>query len=387
LKYSYALFSNCVVVLSFLSAYVSSLARAETGVTSEKIILGSSLPLTGNLSLDGVQRKNAMDALAKYVNSRGGVHGRKIAFEYLDDKFDAHISEANTKKLIEEKKVFALLNYVGTAASNAALALIKSNNVPLFGSITGADSLRTPVVKQVFVVRPSGKDEADQMVQYIVDELHLKDVALFSRKEFTGQSQRSPAYQALNLRGIRPVAVGEFIDHDPADVPEAFKTIVNSNAKAVILLAAGWVNEKLMAYANSRGYKPVFVASSQTDAQIAIEHIGKIADGLLTTAGYPSETSDLPIVNEFRSAMTDAGFKDSQINSMSLEAYVNGAILIEAISRVGKDLTRERLFKIFESMNDQDFKGLQLNFSPTNHQALKKVYLTKVTAGKIEKIR
>jgi ABC-type branched-subunit amino acid transport system substrate-binding protein len=128
----------------------------------------------------------------------------------------------------------------------------------------------------------------------------------------------------------------------------------------------------------------LFIASSQTDPQTVIAGIGKSAEGLVTASGYPSLSADLPIALEFKKVMTEAGYQGAQINSMAFEAYVNAVIFFEALSRTGKDLTREAVFKKLETMNDANFKGLDLKFSPKNHQALSKVYLQKVSAGKVE---
>jgi branched-chain amino acid transport system substrate-binding protein len=48
----------------------------------------------------------------------------------------------------------------------------------------------------------------------------------------------------------------------------------------------------------------------------------------------------------------------------------------------GKDLTREKLFMALESMRDFDLGGLKVNYSSSDHEAFKKVWLMQIKNGK-----
>src|SRR5512144_2909181 len=54
------------------------------------------------------------DAYFKYVNARGGVNGRKIEYTYLDDAYNQANTIQQTRKLVQEDKVFAIYNSLGT---------------------------------------------------------------------------------------------------------------------------------------------------------------------------------------------------------------------------------------------------------------------------------
>jgi hypothetical protein len=69
------------------------------------------------------------------VNARGGVNGRKIVLKTLDDGYEPPNAVANTKKLINEERVFALFGYVGTPTSNASMPIFTEARVPFFGPV------------------------------------------------------------------------------------------------------------------------------------------------------------------------------------------------------------------------------------------------------------
>jgi len=90
---------------------------ATPGVTPHEILIGSSLALGGHASFLGTQYMHGARCLIEEINSEGGIHHRKIRVIAYDDGYDPPRCVANTKRLIEKDKVFALFCYVGTPTS------------------------------------------------------------------------------------------------------------------------------------------------------------------------------------------------------------------------------------------------------------------------------
>ena len=85
----------------------------------------------------GTQMRDGALAYFDYVNSQGGVNGRKIVLKSVDDRYEPDGAVAATKKLIEEDKVFALFGYVGTPTYNAAAAHHQGSASPAGGRVHG----------------------------------------------------------------------------------------------------------------------------------------------------------------------------------------------------------------------------------------------------------
>src|SRR5258706_5988734 len=146
-------------IISSLAAVLPLAASAEVGVTNDRIVLGQSVALTGPAAELGIQMRNGLMAYFNYINAQGGVHGRKIELVSLDDQYEGKITVPNTKKLIEEHKVFALIGYVGTPTSVPAVAVFIVAKVPFFVPFTRAESLRAPFNRHIFHLRASCSDE------------------------------------------------------------------------------------------------------------------------------------------------------------------------------------------------------------------------------------
>jgi ABC-type branched-subunit amino acid transport system substrate-binding protein len=102
-------FGLIVLIALFLAVAVNDV-NAEVGVTDNSILVGCSNSFSGPLVYPGTQLvNNGLEAYIGYINARGGVNGRKILTQYYDDGYKPQNAVGNTKRLVEQDKVFAIL--------------------------------------------------------------------------------------------------------------------------------------------------------------------------------------------------------------------------------------------------------------------------------------
>jgi branched-chain amino acid transport system substrate-binding protein len=97
-----------VLVLFLLTAQFS---HAESGISPTTITIEMSSPFSGPTGAYGSEMRDAINTIIDDTNREGGIYGRKIELVTMDDGYETERAVANTKKLIEEKKVFALVGY------------------------------------------------------------------------------------------------------------------------------------------------------------------------------------------------------------------------------------------------------------------------------------
>ncbi|GIR35236.1 MAG: hypothetical protein CM15mP49_06210 [Actinomycetota bacterium] len=100
------------------------------GVTDDKILFGSSQPMTGNLAALGEQAVLAMEVTRDRINEGGGIYGRMIEFIVQDDAYNPEKTVANAQYFIEQENVFAIWASIGSATLKAALPLHDESNTP-----------------------------------------------------------------------------------------------------------------------------------------------------------------------------------------------------------------------------------------------------------------
>ena len=138
----------------------------------------------------------------------GGVNGRKIVLKTLDDGYEPPRAVENTKKLINDEKVFALFGYVGTPTSNAVAAdLHRGARCRSSAPFTGAESLRAPFNRYIFNVRASYFDETEAIVQHLT-AMSVNKIAVFYQNDAYGQAGLAGVERALKKRNMEIVREG-----------------------------------------------------------------------------------------------------------------------------------------------------------------------------------
>ncbi|MBV8423929.1 MAG: ABC transporter substrate-binding protein, partial [Candidatus Eremiobacteraeota bacterium] len=118
-----------IVALS-VAATLPATGQSVPGVTSTQILLGGVHPYSGPASAYSSIGKGAK-AYFDYINdTKGGVYGRKIVYKDLDDGYNPPQSLQLTKQLVEQDKVFAMFNPLGTPVNTVLRPYLNENKVP-----------------------------------------------------------------------------------------------------------------------------------------------------------------------------------------------------------------------------------------------------------------
>jgi len=364
------LLAACLFGLAILAPATSS---GETGVTPNAVILGQSVALTGPAAALGNDMRMGAKIYFDYVNAKGGVFGRKIELRTLDDGYEPARTVPNTKKLIEEEKVFALFGYVGTPTSAAALPVFTRARVPFFGPFTGAELLRDPFNPYIFNVRASYYDETEKIVEQLVST-GAKNIAVFYQNDAYGQAGLKGVERAMTRRNLKITATGT-VQRNTIDVAAATKTIRAAQPDAVVMISAYKSCGEFIRQMKKAGSAAQFYNVSFVGSQALADNLEKDGVGVAISQVMPFPWgASVPVVKEYQQLMRKAGQKDFTFTSV--EGYVAAKIFVEGLRRSGKDLNREKFITALESMGDVDVGGYFVGFSPNNHNGSKYVDLT-----------
>ncbi|HZR67695.1 MAG TPA: ABC transporter substrate-binding protein [Burkholderiales bacterium] len=345
------------------------------GVTPTTILLGQSAAFSGPAAQLGIQMNIGTKAYLDSVNAKGGVHGRKIELKTRDDKYEANLAVENTKKLIEEDKVFALISYVGTPTTGAAMPIFTQAKVPLVGPFTGAEVLRTPVNRYIFNVRASYYDETEKIVEQLVSTGN-KNIAVFYQDDAYGQAGLKGVEIAMTKRGLKISALGK-VERNTTKVQDAVKSIDAVKPDAVIMISAytsiaEFVREMRAAGSVAQFHNVSFVGSKALSDALKDEGYGVAISQVVPFPWSPA----VPIVKEYQHVLKQTGNTD--YNFSSLEGFIVAKVMVEGLKRAGRDLTREKLVTALESMNSVDLGGFNVSFSPASHSGSQYVDLTMI---------
>lgn len=355
------------------------------GITHDEILIGSSLALGGHASFLGTQYMHGAMCLIKKINSEGGIHHRKIRVIAYDDEYDPPRCVDNTKRLIYKDKVFCLFCYVGTPTSVKIIDIVEDAKIPLLGLFTGADKLRFPFRHYIFNVRSSYYQETNAIVRYFVEEKKLRRIAVFYQYDDYGFDGLKGTQIALQKHGLSPVATASFI-RGTLDIEDALDKIQASQAQAVIMIGTYSPCAKFIKEARTRKYNPLFHNVSFVGPDKLVQELGKAGEGVYITQVVPSPTERilLPACEQY-SRLLSQYYPQDKPNFVSFEGFINARVLIEALRRAGRDISREGFIRALESIKEHYVGiGAVINFGPQDHQGIDDVYLTQVRNGKLQ---
>lgn len=362
-------------ILLLAAMFPSLNALAQFGVSADSITLGQSAAFSGPAKDLGVEMRDGALLAFNEFNRQGGAHGRKIKLISYDDGYEPDRAVANTKKLINDDKVFALFGAVGTPTSKAVLPIFTEAKVPYFGAFSGAELLRSPFNRYIFNVRASYYDETERIVEHLIS-LGRNKIGVLYQNDAYGQAGLAGVERALRKRKLE-IAVKATIERNSSEVSAAVKQMNTADPQAVVMIGAydgiaAFVKAMKQAGSNTEFHNVSFVGSISL-----AKALGADGAGVAISQVVPSPFDQtVPIVKEYQRLMKAAG--GTGYSFTSLEGYIAARVFIEGLKRAGKNLSREGFIDALEGMRNVNLDGFHIAFSPQNHQASTFVDMTMI---------
>ncbi|WP_035981010.1 ABC transporter substrate-binding protein [Bradyrhizobium sp. STM 3843] len=333
----------------------------ELGVTNDTILFGQVAALEGPSAAIGQAERLGLRAAFTEINSKGGVHGRKLRLVSRNDGYDPDRSVVETVKLIYEDKVFALIGAVGTPTAIATVPIAASNDVPYIGPVSGADFLRDPQFQNVVNIRPSHGAEAEVWIKHLTEELHLTRIGIFYEDDNFGRDLLTGVKASLDRRGLELAAEGTF-ERNTRVVSAAFKVIRRAEPEAVILVGTYGPCAEFIKMAHRSGFTPTFVAASFAGANALAKELGPEGRGVIVSdvVPFPWDTQQ-KLVADYQTAQKalDPGQAPDFI---ALEGYLTGRLVAQALEMAGPNPTRADLLRVINEAGQFDIGGTTVAF-------------------------
>lgn len=363
----------CILLVLLLG--VSPL-RAEVGVEADSIRLGMVNAQSGPAA--GLGRGMYLGASASFnrLNATGGVHGRDIALILRDDGYEPSRTVLETKALLDPPSVFALFGYVGTPTSRAVLPMAMEHRVPYLFAFSGAEALRAPLHPRVFNIRASYFQEAAALVDYMVDDLNIRRVAVLMQDDSFGETVKGGLIGALAGHDLRLSAEAR-MPRNSLELAAPVELLRKTSPEAVFFVGTYPQLVVAIRQAKAAGLQARFFTVSFVGTDDFIEKAGADGEGVYISQVVPSpDDVTLSLVRRYR-----ADLRGARPGYASLEGYIAAEVLGRALREAGAQTSRDGLVKALERF-DEDLGGFRVTFSPRDHQGSDLVFLTRVEGGR-----
>jgi len=350
-------------------------ARADPGVFDDRIVFGQSAALKGPAAALGLGMRDGILAAFQEANAAGGVHGRKLDLISVNDDYEPELAITKTQQLIGEDKVFALIGEVGTPTSKAVQPITTEQGVPFIGPFTGAAFLRDPSLTNVINIRASYGQETEAWIEHLTTDLGLSRIAILYQDDSFGRAGLEGAKKALEKRGLELVAEGSYMRGTTA-VKRALLAIRRGDPQAVVMVGAYAPSAEFIKLARRIKLDAVFVNISFVGSKPLADELGRDGEGVVVTQVVPlPDDINIPVVARYQKALKAVN-PNAEPSFVSLEGYIAGRLVVEALNKLGNSVTRAGLLSTIRDVGVFDLDGVTLSYGPGDNQGMDKVYLT-----------
>ena len=365
-----------LIVLSLLGTLV---VHADPGVLDDRIVFGQSAALRGPAAALGLGMRDGILAAFHEANAAGGVHGRKLELISYNDDYEPEIAITKTNKLIEEDKVFALIGEVGTPTSKAVLPITTEQGIPFIAPFTGADFLRDPSLTNVINTRASYDQETEAWIEHLTRDLGFSQIAILYQDDSFGRAGLDGVKRALEKRGLGLVAEGTYMRGTTA-VKRALLAIRRGHPQAVVMVGTYQPCAEFIKLARMIKLDAVFVNISFVGSEPLAGELRHDGEGVVVTQVVPlPNDTKIPLVARYQKALKSVN-PSAQPGFVSLEGYVGGRLVIEALKHSEDPVTRAGLLETIKNVGVFDLDGVKLSYGPASNQGMDTVYFTVIQA-------
>ncbi|AUQ68292.1 ABC transporter substrate-binding protein [Phaeobacter inhibens] len=361
-----------------LALAVPTLGLAEQGVSSTEVRFAQVAALDGPAAALGQGMQLGLEAAFAEANAAGGVHGRNIVLDSMDDSYEPDKSVALVKQVIADNQHIGLIGAVGTPTASATQPIATEAGLPFIGPFTGAGFLRDASHGNILNVRATYAAETEAWIAHLVDEQNMKSIALLYQDDGFGRVGLAGVTAALEKRGMTLVAEGTYTRNTTA-VKKALLTIRKAKPDAVVMVGAYKPVAEFIKLSRKLKFNPTFVNISFVGSDALAKELGDAGEGVIISQVVPFPwDQSLPVVAQYQAALK-AVDADAEPGFVTLEGYLTGRLAIRALEDAGADLTRDSYLAAMAGLRDVDFGGVTMRFGPDDNQGMDDVFLTHIT--------
>ena len=331
--------SLAAVVGVGLTACGSRPSEKAAAETDKPIVIGVSLPLTGDFSQPGGEAKRGYEVWANRINKAGGLLGRPVQLKIVDDASSQDTVVSDYTKLITQDKVDLLLGTFSSLLNFPASAVAEKNGKVFVEPAGGAPKMFDRGFKGLFFAQPAtAPHQADVFVEWIkslpADERPKTAAYPTQDDPFTTPVIESMQKQLEGL-GVQTV----FSKTYPPDTTN-FQSIASQMAgKKPDLIAQGAVFEDgvgLVRSLKQLRYSPkiLFQTSAPSNAGQYSSGVGEAnTEGVFYTVSWHQDAKT-PKNTEFV-ADYQAAYSNADPAEDAADAYAAAEVLQAAVTAVG----------------------------------------------------
>ena len=382
------LHKGVLALAALLAAGAQSAYAQGQGVTATEIKIGQTTAYSGPASAYSTIAK-AEAAYFAMINKKGGVNGRKINFISVDDAYSPPKTFEQTRKLVEQDGVAAILNPLGTPTGLVVRKYLNEKKIPQLFVGAGATMFGDPKhFPYTIGYQPNYHIEASIYARHAMQTQPNARIALFYQNDDAGRDYANGFKAGLGgPENVKKYVIFEttYESTDPT-IDSKIVALKNSGANVLFMHAIPKQAAQAIRRVAEIGWKPTFYLANVSASVGAVLKPAGVdnAQGLIT-ASWIKDPAD-------KQWKEDAGYKNwlafmkefypsgDLIDGLNVYGYTVAQTMVKVLQQCGDKVSSECMMKEAANLDfapEMLLPGIAIKTSATEFYPIKKMYLQK----------
>ncbi|UFW53486.1 MULTISPECIES: ABC transporter substrate-binding protein [Bradyrhizobium] len=344
------------------------------GVSDTEIRIGQTAPYSGPLS--SLSRFGRIEAAyLNMINAAGGINGRKVTLVSLDDAFSPTKTVQQTRKLVEDDNVLAIVGSIGTPTNLAVAKYLNGKQVPQILVLASTPKLddpeNLPWTTTFMMPQPV---ETKIYAEYLLKTKPDAKVAVIYQNDDLGKGNLAGFKAALGSRASTMVVAEAAYDIMEPTVDSQVVVLKASGADTLFHASNARFAAQAIRKAHELNWKVQHVLLSGVSSISAVLRPAGLTASTGAVSAFWLKTSEDPMwdddagMREFRAFMKQWAPNDDI--EESIFPYATAQMIVEVLKKCGDDLSRENLIRQATSVQGLQLPtflpGLTINITPSS---------------------
>ena len=336
-------------------------SAADPGVTPTTIVLGGTSPLTGPAAAYASVARGAR-AYFDSVDAKGGVAKRKIDYRIVDDAYNPAQTVQDVRRLVEQDKVFAIFNTLGTESNLAVRDYLNQSKVPQLFVASGATTWGRDAVTYPWTIgfQPSYAAEGWVYGQYVAKTQRKARIGVLFQNDDYGKDLLGGLKRGLGRSGSKVVASQPY-EVTSSDVGSQIAKLKAAKANVLAIFATPQFAIQAYVFANRLGWHPLVLCngvSGTSNIMLLASEGGKnktvegtITSTILKDPADPRWRKD-PGMRQYRAILARYAKGANAGDVYHMYGMAVAYETVNLLKRLGANPTRAGLMKAARSITD-----------------------------------
>ncbi|MBC7575798.1 MAG: ABC transporter substrate-binding protein [Tardiphaga sp.] len=327
------------------------------GASDTEVKIGQTMPYSGPASAYGTQGR-IEEAYYAMINAKGGVNGRKITMISLDDAYSPPKTVEQTRRLVEQDEVLAIVGTIGTPTNSATQKYLNLKKVPQLFISTGAakwdDPKNFPWTTQLY---PPYQMEGMIFAKYLLKNRPNARLGVFSQNDDAGKDYVKGLKDGLGESARTMIVKEVTYEVSEPTIDSQIVTLKAAGVDTLFTMATPKFGAQAIRKVHELGWKPLnFVVSVSSSIKGVMEPAGlEASKDVLTALAFKVPTDpnweSAADVKEFKEFLAKWYPRGDIADGSNVTGYISAYMTAKIIEMCGDNLSRENLLKQATTLN------------------------------------